>query len=306
MRLPLIAAVAGLSLLLPSGVATADTTLTTIPAASRAQNVSTYGDTYAWSQQAPDGTYKLVVKIAADAPYEAPIPAFGQAVDPDVGPRDSTGAPVVAYSRCTTSARCDVYRFDPSTGKEAKLKAVSKSKSAETAPSIWKGTVLFARTGGGSRGAYLYRPGRGTRRLDVKVPVATDVSDLYAAMLVRPGSQSFLRVTRYNDTAKTVAQDMSTDAGGSVFGPPTVTRYYIYWRANDPISERSVINRVGIRNRNRNGRQRAARQLPPGLELAVPQRPSGSFAWFDPDPSFPNAAVPTNLVFAAPPITTFG
>lgn len=303
MRPPLIAAVAGLSLLLLSGVATADTTLTTIPAEFRAQNVSTYGDTYAWSQRAADGTFRLFVKIAADAPYAAPVPAFGGAVDPDVGPRDKSGTPVVVYSRCATATRCDVYRFDPSTGKETKVTAVSKSATSETVPSTWKGAVLFARAGG----AYLYRPGRGTRRIDTKVPVATDLGDVYAAMLVRRGSQSFQRFATYSGTAKTIAQDMSTDAGGSVYGPPNLTRYYLYWRANDPISESSTLNRIGIRRyAGRGALQRAARKLPQGLELAVPQRPSGSFAWFDPDPSFPNAAGPTNLVLADPPILTFG
>jgi len=284
--------------------AAADTLVTSIPSAARPQNISTYGGTYAWSQLTAGGGSRLIVKVGAAAPVAAPVAPFAAPVDPDVGPRDRSGVPVIVYSRCRAAARCDVFRFDPATGKESKVAAVSKAATSETAPSIWKGAVLFARTGGRSRGAYLYRPGKGTRRLDAKPPLATDLGDSYAAMLRRSGSESFLRFSTYRGSARTIAHDTSTDAGGSVYGPPSLTRYYVYWRANDPISESSSILRIGIRRyAGRGALQRASRPLPPGLDLAAPQRPSGVFAWFVPDASAAGPGPATSLVLSDPPIT---
>lgn len=299
-----LAAAAAAALIVPAAPAAADTVVATVPSSARPQDISTYGGTYAWSQRAADGGWRLVVKTGSAAPALAPIAPFGSSVDPDVGPRDASGAPVVVYSRCATAARCDVYRFDPSNGKEAKLAGVSKGASAERAPSTFKGAVLFARSGGGARGAYLYRPGKGTRRLDSKVPVASDLGDGYAAMLVRAGSSSYMRFSTWNGTARTIARDTSGDAGGSVYGPPSITRYYVYWRASDPIAEHSSIYRVGIRRyAGRFQLQRAGRTLAPGLELAAAQRPSGSFTWLDPDPSLGVSAGVTSVVTSDPPIT---
>lgn len=284
--------------------AAADDVTATIPAAAAARNLSGYGGTLAWSQLAADGSSHLVVKVGALAPAEAPIRSFAAPVDPDVGPRPGGGAPVVVYARCATPARCDVYRYDPSTAKETKVTAVSKAATSESAPSTWKGAILFARSGGRAPGAYLYRPGNGTRRLDAKVPAATDVNDPYAAMLVKHGSQSFLRFSTFSGTARTIAQDMSTDAGGSVYGPPSLTRYYVYWRANDPVNENSAIERIGIRRyAGRWKLQRAARTLPAGLDLAVAQTPSGVFSWFVPDAAAFGPGPTTTLVTSNPPIT---
>lgn len=151
--------------------AVADDVTASIPAAAAARNLSGHGDTLAWSQLASEGSSRLVVKVGALAPAEAPIASVAAPVDPDVGPR----------------------------------------------------------------------PGRGARRLDATVPAATDVGDTYAAMLVKHDSRSLLRFATFSGTAKTIAQDLSTDAGGSVYGPPSLTRHDVHRRANDPVNERSPI-----------------------------------------------------------------
>jgi len=80
--------------------------------------------------------------------------------DADLGPGPS-GTPVAVYSRCATEVTpsgsfgpslygkgrgCDLYLFDFASGQEIRLASASAPDASEFWPTIWKGTLAFART----------------------------------------------------------------------------------------------------------------------------------------------------------------
>lgn len=141
----LLLAAAALALLAPSAQA-ADTTLarlaasTTISAGSGIVLHSAYDKAtkrYSLMQISNygDGTTSTRVPIAS-----SPTP-----FDADVGPT-SSGHPFYVYERCEKSneASCDIYAFNPKTGREQRSKA-SDPKHAEHHATYWKGRLAFVR-----------------------------------------------------------------------------------------------------------------------------------------------------------------
>lgn len=299
-RVPVVLA---LLLIVPAcaAPASADDTLLTRPAAAVPVNLSAYGSTMAWSEKSADGTYRLIVRTGDGAPAAAPIPAFDANVDPDVGPATG-GDPVIVYSRCTAGAACDVWRYTPATGVETRIAAVASRRASETAPSIHQGAVLYAKTGG----TYLYRPGRGTRRISTARAAATDLSPFRTAMLTRGEERTVIRMGTWGRAAKIVATGTVADAGGERFGAPVFTRYFLYWRSNvTGGDEISSVLRVNIR-RAVPTVERSTRTLPAGLDLAVAQRPSGLFWYFDPDGLTGLVSPADTALKATVPALTFG
>ena len=136
--------------------AVADTPLVSDPTVA---NVTAYGATAAWSRRAQDGTHHLVVR-SGGVIADAPVPAAGQALDPDLGPTASNGR-VIVYARDG-----DLYQYTVGDPGERRVTALS-SRYREGAPSFFKGAIAFARFNGPRPGLYLYRPGRGpAQRLD--------------------------------------------------------------------------------------------------------------------------------------------
>lgn len=241
------------------------------------------------------------------APAAAPVPPFAQPVDPDVGPRAGGGAPVVTYARCTAPGACDVQRFDPASGRETRVAAISRRAAAETAPSTWKGAYVFARSTGATRGTYLYRPGRGTRRLTSAVAIATDLGDTYAAILSGDLRRRTLRAVSWSGrVTRVLGTSTASDGGGERYGPPSLTRYFAYWRSEvTGGDEVSSVLRVDVRRREvSRAPQRSARTLPLGLDLAVPQAPAGILHWFAPSVP-PPAATPFSALWVTSPPMTF-
>jgi hypothetical protein len=159
---------------LASTPAAADTVVTPEPTT---QNVSAFGTTSAWSRQAADGTYRLVVMGASRVPADAPVRSSSIPLDPDVGPT-TRGSEYVVYIRCTAPATgrgCDVYGYDVRRRTERKLTEVSDRHISERAPSYYKGTIAFVRNGS-HHGLYVARPGHRPRRIRNDVPHETDVS----------------------------------------------------------------------------------------------------------------------------------
>lgn len=271
------------------------------PASAQPENLVTYGGTFAWSERAADGTYRLIVRTGDGVPAAAPVGAFATPVDPDVGPRAGGGAPVVVYARC--AATCDVYRFDPAAGRETRVAPISRRGTSETAPSTWKGAYVFSR----ARGTYLYRPGRGTRRLLGAGAIATDLSDAYAAILSGDLRRRDLRAVSWSGrVVRELGTSTASDGGGERFGPPTLTRYFAYWRSDQTGgAEASSVLRVDVRRRSSaRARQRGSRDLPAGLDLAVPQTPSGTLYWFAPSVAPPGAS-PFAALWVTSPLMTF-
>jgi hypothetical protein len=100
--------------------------------------------------------------------------------DADLGP-GPTGSTVAVYSRCTTEVTptgsfgsslygrgrgCDLYLFDFASGQETRIASANAPDASEFWPTIWKGTLAFARTYDNKRDfPYIYtRPLSGSAR----------------------------------------------------------------------------------------------------------------------------------------------
>jgi hypothetical protein len=197
------------------GVAAADTTVAADPTA---QNVTTYGSTSAWSRQADDGTYRLVVSQTGDL-ADAPVPASGEPYDPDLGPTKANGRTIV-YARDG-----DLYRYDVGATAEQKLTALS-SDAPEVAPSFFKDALVFSRTGGPKAGLYLSRPGHGLRRLFRKPAAETDLAATRVVGRFGARTHSIIRVLNYGaDDVRIVARAKTDQRVAS----PTLSRFNAYW-----------------------------------------------------------------------------
>lgn len=127
----------------------------------------------AWAQPAEQGRWRLMLRSPQGATTSPDIPDFGAPPDPDIGSdRLASGAQrlFVVYSRCagaSTTAGCDVYRYDVVGGTEEKVAAISTAAASETAPSVRLGVWSFVRRGSGASrpGVYVSTPRRGVRRL---------------------------------------------------------------------------------------------------------------------------------------------
>lgn len=209
--------------LLASSPAIADSVLAADPTA---RNVSAYGTTSAWSRQAADGSYRLVVmggsRVAADAPVRSSRAPF----DPDVGPT-TRNTRYVVYSRCTSPAAkrgCDVYGYDPATRKERKLTAISARDSSETAPSYFKGALAFGRNGT-RHGLYIARPGHKPRRIAAAVPRETDLS---ATHVITNGEEIVVR-RRDGSRPRSFDQNYGGEEAISRASSPVLSRNSAFW-----------------------------------------------------------------------------
>ena len=209
--------------------AVADATINPDPTA---QNVTAYGTTAAWSRKAADG-YHLVVAhggIVADAP----VPASPTPYDPDLGPTKANGRAIV-YARDG-----DLYRYDAGAAAEQKLTRLSSS-ATETAPSIFKDTIVFSRTDGRAPGTYVLRPKRKLTRVFRTVALETDVSETRIIGRYGKGTKSIIRIMNMvADDVKIVARAKTDQRVAS----PTLTRFNGIWLRVGPTSSR--VEQVGV------------------------------------------------------------
>jgi hypothetical protein len=142
--------------------------------------VSAYGGHVVWNElDVPTGRWYLRHRFG-DTSARLPVPARAVQFDFDLGP-DRHGRAVAVYSRCArepavaaglalspdwmTAAGCDVYETDLATGKERRLRSVSSRRGSETTPSIWRGSIAFARRRPPRRTARIYVRRAGHARL---------------------------------------------------------------------------------------------------------------------------------------------
>lgn len=156
-RLPVLAFTA-LVLVVPAPPATAATE--TVATLDRPAPVSAYAGRVLWSRyDATADRYRLVTRFAGQV-SEVPVAPRAVPFDADLGP-DARGATVAVYSRCRTDPPdydgpatalygkgkgCDLYRFDFATGRESAITSANARDASEFWPTIWKGTLAFART----------------------------------------------------------------------------------------------------------------------------------------------------------------
>ena len=151
LRLCRVAAVVGLFVIVPS--AAADERLSDDKFVG---SLTGFGDTLAWMDAANDDSRRANVVIASGTKVErtglriryAPL---------DVGPRN--GRAQIVYSRCVENGDCELFRYDPKSRREFKLRPTSSRNCRETAPALWRGTVVFYRRQLDYRGAPRCRTG---------------------------------------------------------------------------------------------------------------------------------------------------
>jgi hypothetical protein len=209
--------------LLASTPAAADSVVAADPTA---RNVSAYGTTSAWSRQAADGSYRLVVMGASRVPADAPVRGSNAPFDPDVGPT-TRNTRYVVYSRCTSPATrrgCDVYGYDPIARTERRLTAISSRHRSETAPSYFKGALAFARNGS-RQGLYVKRAGHRSQRISPAVPSETDLS---ATHVIANGEEIVVR-RRDGSHPRVFDQNYGGEEAVSRAASPVLSRDRAFW-----------------------------------------------------------------------------
>jgi hypothetical protein len=126
----------------------------------RSTPIAAYGGRLLWSAyDSATQTYGLVTRVA-DVTSAVPVARRTVPFDADLGP-GPTGSTVAVYSRCTTEVTpsgsfgpslygkgrgCDLYLLDFASGRETKITSANAPDASEFWPTIWKGTLAFART----------------------------------------------------------------------------------------------------------------------------------------------------------------
>jgi hypothetical protein len=211
-----------------------------------ATNVSAYEGSLVWSRQAAAGKHRLVTFTtlpvpllgASPGPTDVANASSDSPFDPDLG-RSATGSSgrlVVVYTRCAgvSGRSCDIQESD---GKhERKVPGASSRRCSEFAPSIWKGTVAFARSGPG-RCDGLYVKGRRGKalRLDKRVPADTDIRAGKVAYLHFPSrGKSVIRVfTIKEGRSRAVITGFTSQGERTRVTNPTFAGPHVYWLLED-------------------------------------------------------------------------
>jgi hypothetical protein len=129
----------------------------TVASVTRPTGVSSAAGYTAWSSYTA-GVYRLVVEHAGVVRVPA-VPSRPVPFDADVG-TDARGRAVIAFSRCYLDGLysypdtsdvwdakvCTLRQLDPRSGRERALRVPGAAGSSDTAPSIWRGRIAFART----------------------------------------------------------------------------------------------------------------------------------------------------------------
>jgi hypothetical protein len=125
-----------------------------------AGEVAAYGGKVVWTRGVDAGLhqeYRLVESSPA-GPRDLPVAPSLEPFQVDVGP-GTDGKPVAVYVRCIDGSRCDVYTYDLTRRREARVDGISGPGCSATEPSIWRGKVVFIRqnffTAGCVSGLYL-------------------------------------------------------------------------------------------------------------------------------------------------------
>ncbi len=91
-----------------------------------------------------DGSaYRLAIRSEAGAPVDVTqVPPQSRPFDVDIG-SDTRGRPALIVSRCTPN--CDLFVTNPFGGPVRPVRNANTSGNDETAPTIWRGRIAFAR-----------------------------------------------------------------------------------------------------------------------------------------------------------------
>jgi hypothetical protein len=233
----------GLALAPPATAA--DEALTRDPTAA---NVSTHSGQPVWSRVARDGQARLVQRVRGRN-RDLPVKPKAGLFDPDVGttPR---GNFTVVYTRCAglSGQGCDVWQYDGFDFKERKVPGASSATCSEFAPSVWLGSVAFARTGPGKcNGLFVVRRGK-LRRVDNRVPAETDLRGGRVAYLFIPPGDMFrsqIRVrTLRQKRSRVVVTGFAAEKESYAVTSPVLTGRYIHWLQEDRVRKEFFAGRA--------------------------------------------------------------
>lgn len=286
--LPVAAAVA---LVLPASAVARDRAITTDRTAT---NPSAFGKGLLWSQ-ASGGRSRLVLRGFGAPAYVPAPPRMGGLFDPDLG-ENAEGSVVAVYTRCAgVSARnCDVYEWNFTQNRESKVAGASTSRCSEFAPSIWEGSVAFARSGPrGCAGLFVKGPRGAALRLDSRIPADTDIREGRVAYLHIPSpQQSVIRLfTIKQGTSRRVISGLRAAGERTRVSSPVFGGSYLYFLFEDVSRKQFRVGRS--RARASSTIQFSDRPLPGAVEaIAVDGRNvyyangRGIFQATDPVPGF--------------------
>jgi hypothetical protein len=204
-----------------------------------AANVSTHSGGPVWSRVGSDGQARLVQRLRGRN-RDLPVAPKAGLFDPDVGttPR---GNMTVVYSRCAglSGQGCDIWQYDGFDLKESKVRGASSATCSEFAPSVWLGSVAFARTGPGKcNGLYVVRRGK-LRKIDNRVPAETDLRGGRVAYLFIPPGDAFrsqVRVrTLRHKRSRVVVTGFAAEKESYAVSSPVLTSRYVHWLQEDRV-----------------------------------------------------------------------
>jgi hypothetical protein len=212
---------------------------TVISSDRTAANVSAHHGQLVWARVAGDVRSRLVRQIGG-VDKDVPVPPKYGPFDPDTG-TSRQGNQVIVYTRCAglSGAGCDVWRYNEGTRREQKVPGASSVRCSEFAPSVWIGTVAFARSGPGNcPGLYIVRRGR-LRRLDGRVPSQTDIRGPRVAYLYIPAgnpSRTSVRLRSiYGGQSRRVVSGFAAAHESYRVTSPVLDGGFVYWLQEDRI-----------------------------------------------------------------------
>jgi hypothetical protein len=126
--------------LLAPAAARADTNIADVLGPTK---VNAYGGRLVWSAFDPARQEnRLMTRLGAGPVEQAPIPPSPTPFEADLGPNPD-GHVVAVYPRCRPG--CDIWSFDFTTGREAKVPGASSPRFDEFPATIYKSRIAFAR-----------------------------------------------------------------------------------------------------------------------------------------------------------------
>ena len=168
-----------LAALLGSLVVAAPAAAQSVATLDRTTLIAVYGGRLLWSTFDPaTQTYGLTTRVGG-VTLQVPVARRSVPFDADLGPGPN-GSMVAVYSRCSTEIGvgsggpslygrgrgCDLYLYDFASARETRIASASAPDASEFWPTIWRGTLAFARSYDNKRDfPYLYtRPLSGSAK----------------------------------------------------------------------------------------------------------------------------------------------
>jgi hypothetical protein len=230
------AVVAAATFVLPAGASAADRV---VVSDATATNVSAHNTQLVWSRLGRDGRARLV-RLVDGSPRDVPVHPKDGLFDPDTG-TNRRGHQVIVYTRCAglSGQGCDIWQYDDGKRRERKVAGASSDRCSEFAPSVWIGTVAFARSGPGNcPGLFVARRGH-VRRLEGRVPSQTDIRGSIVAYLYTPAgvpAPTSVRVRSiFGEGSRRVVSGLVAKHESYRVTSPRLDGRYVYWLQEDRV-----------------------------------------------------------------------